>query len=252
MSTRQKPVDWLKKYIGIKAGSDKHKEILKVFNDSKLCPRYTMTVNDPWCATSASAAFIATELKNIFPCVECSCAAMIQKAKNAGLWVEKDSYVPKTGDLILYDWNDTGYGENTGAPEHVGIVVSVNGGIIKVSEGNKNNTVGYRDIAVNGRFIRGFIAPKYPVESKKETNKTTSSNDDLNKNPKWVGVVTADYLNVRKRAGINKAKCSFGPLKNGTKVSVCDSLKASDGSKWYYIKYKEKYGFVHSNYIKKV
>lgn len=31
----------------------------------------------------------------------------------------------------------------------------------KVIEGNKSNTVGYRDIAVNGKYIRGFITPHY-------------------------------------------------------------------------------------------
>ena len=45
--------------------------------------------------------------------------------------------------------------------------------------------------------------------------------------------------------------CSFSPLKYGTSIDVCDSIKASDGSTWYYIKYKGKYGFVHSAYVKK-
>ena len=35
-------------------------------------------------------------------------------------------------------------------------------------------------------------------------------------------------------------------------MSVCDEVKAADGSKWYYIKNKDgKYGFVHSDYIAK-
>lgn len=33
--------------------------------------------------------------------------------------------------------------------------------MIRVIEGNKSNTVGYRDIAVNGKHIRGFITPHY-------------------------------------------------------------------------------------------
>lgn len=67
-----------------------------------------MTVNDAWCATSVSAAFIAVGLSNIFPCVECSCENMINLAISAGIWVENDAYVPDVGDVILYDWDDNG------------------------------------------------------------------------------------------------------------------------------------------------
>ena len=161
MSDRQKPGNWLAQYEGIAEGSEQHKAILKVFNDSGLCTRYKMTVNDAWCATSVSAAFIASGLSNIFPCVECSCENMINLAISAGIWVENDAYVPDTGDVILYDWNDNGVGDCTGWSDHVGIVISCDGSTIKVIEGNKSNTVGYRDIAVNGKYIRGFITPHY-------------------------------------------------------------------------------------------
>ena len=169
MSDRQKPVNWLAQYVGIAEGSKEHKAILKVFNDSKLCTRYTMTVNDAWCATATSAAFIASGLSNIFPCVECSCENMINLAKKAKIWVENDAYVPSTGDVILYDWDDNGVGDCTGWSDHVGIVVSCDGKNIKVIEGNKSNTVGYRTLAVNGRYIRGFITPKFSSTSVKKT-----------------------------------------------------------------------------------
>ena len=158
---RSKASEWLSKYVGITEGSEQHKEILKIFNDSGLCTRYKMSVGDPWCATATSAAFIATGLSGIFPCVECSCESMIKLAITAGIWIENDAYVPDTGDVILYDWNDNGVGDCTGWSDHVGIVISCDGSTIKVIEGNKSNTVGYRDIAVNGKYIRGFITPYY-------------------------------------------------------------------------------------------
>lgn len=158
---RSKASEWLSKYVGITEGSEQHKEILKIFNDSGLCTRYKMSVGDPWCATATSAAFIATGLSGIFPCVECSCESMIKLAITAGIWIENDAYVPDTGDVILYDWNDNGVGDCTGWSDHVGIVISCDGSTIKVIEGNKSNTVGYRDIAVNGKYIRGFITPHY-------------------------------------------------------------------------------------------
>lgn len=158
---RHKPITYLQQYLGIREGSTQHKEILAVFNNSKLCTRYTMTTKDAWCATGVSAAFIATGLTAIFPCVECSCPNMISKAQAAGIWVESDAYVPETGDVIMYDWQDTGSGDNTGVADHVGIVESVTGSTIKVIECNKNDSVDYRLIAVNGRYIRGYITPNY-------------------------------------------------------------------------------------------
>lgn len=169
MSDRNKPIEYLKKYIGIKEGSAEHKAILAVFNNSKLCTRYKMTVNDSWCATGVSSAFIASGLTNIFPCVECSCENMIKLAKKAKIWVEQDNYIPSTGDLIFYDWDDNGVGDCKSWSDHVGIVVSVINNKIKVIECNKSNTVGYRTISVNGKYIRGFITPKYNTEIKKKT-----------------------------------------------------------------------------------
>lgn len=79
---------------------------------------------------------------------------------------------------------------------------------------------------------------------------TTSTSTTLNKTAKWTGVVTANKLNVRTYAGTNNATVSFSPLAKGTEVSVCDSVKATDGTEWYYIcNSAGKYGFVSSKYI---
>lgn len=93
-----------------------------------------------------------------------------------GIWVENDAYIPSAGDMILYDWDDNGVGDNTGSADHIGIVVSVSGGVIKVIEGNKSNAVGYRDLAVNGKYIRGFVTPKYSSKATKEEAPKPSGN----------------------------------------------------------------------------
>lgn len=218
-----------------------------------------MTVNDAWCATAVSAAFIACGLTDIFPCVECSCNNMITKAKKAGIWVENDAYVPKVGDVILYDWQDNGVGDNVGSSDHVGIVYSISGNTFTVIEGNYSNTVKVRTLTVNGRYIRGYITPKYSTKATSSTtpsapNPSTpsapSSSTTLNRTVKWYGTVIADLLNVRTWAGTENKTCSFSPLKKNTTVGVCDSVKAKDGSTWYYIKYNNKYGFVHSAYVR--
>ena len=61
----------------------------------------------------------------------------------------------------MYDWDDNGKGDDTGWPEHVGIVVEVSGNNMKIIEGNKSDAVGYRNVEINGRFIRGFCLPNY-------------------------------------------------------------------------------------------
>jgi len=89
---------------------------------------------------------------------------------------------------------------------------------------------------------------------KKTASKTSSKSSGLSKTPKWTGKVTANKLNVRTWAGTNNPRVGAYPyLYKNNKIKVCDSLKAKDGSKWYYIKIKDKYyGFVSAKYIKKV
>ena len=170
-------VNWLKPYVGIKEGSTQHKKIIATFNNSGLCSRYKMTTRDAWCATAVSAAFIATRLAGkpgsgaVCEFVECSCAAMVTKAKKQGIWVENDKYAPKTGDVVLYDWQDSGKGDNKGNPDHVGIVCVAGTRSFKVIEGNKNDSVGYRTMDIGGKYIRGFIVPKYG-KSQKTKKKT--------------------------------------------------------------------------------
>lgn len=72
------------------------------------------------------------------------------------------------GDIIYYDFDDNGVGDNKGISDHVGIVVSVLGNNIKVIEGNKNNSVSYRTIAVNAKYIRGFGCPSFASKATEE------------------------------------------------------------------------------------
>jgi hypothetical protein len=108
---------------------------------------------------------VKVRLNDLIP-GECSCTRQIKLWQQLGRWQENDAYVPKAGDYIYYNWSDTGKGDCKSGSDHVGIVVSVNGKTIKVIEGNrsigkdKNGKtiygVGYREIQVNGRYIRGY------------------------------------------------------------------------------------------------
>ena len=86
-----------------------------------------------------------------------------------------------------------------------------------------------------------------------KTQTTTTNNGGLSKTVKFVGTVTADSLYVRKWAGTENAPLTSCPtVTEGTKVDICDSIKASDGSTWYYIKTpKGTFGFSSAKYISK-
>lgn len=184
---RQKIISVGKSYVGTAQGSKNHSELVSEFNSVKP-DGYTLKSNDPWCAGGLSAftiqAFGKTVAKKYFP-LSAGCPMMITKAKKLGIWVENDAYVPKKGDWILYDWDDSGKGNNTGSPDHVGLVVEVNGSTIKVLECNHHNRVDYREIKVNGRYIRGFIVPDYADVAKALTKNvkpaTKKSNAEIAK-----------------------------------------------------------------------
>ena len=158
---RKKYVDYAITYLGCKESDGSFKKIIDLYNSHKpLAQGYKMKYTDAWCACYVSAMAIGCGLTDIIP-LEVSCGRYITLAKQKGIWVESDSYTPKQGDLILYDWDDTGSGDASSGADHIGIVVSVSGKSIKVIEGNNGNAVAYRTIQVNGRYIRGFVTPKY-------------------------------------------------------------------------------------------
>ena len=133
-----------------------------------LARGYKVKYTDSWCAAFVSAAAIACGCTELIP-TECSCGRMIQLMQEKGIWEENDAYSPRPGDIIFYDWQDSGKGDNTGWPEHVGIVESTENGQITVIEGNLNNSVSRRKLAVNGRYIRGYGVPEYGADKPVET-----------------------------------------------------------------------------------
>lgn len=88
------------------------------------------------------------------------------------------------------------------------------------------------------------------------TNTTTKTNASttLSKTPKFVGKVTANSLNVRTWAGTENPQLkSYPTLAKGNLIDVCDTVKAKDGTSWYYIRIAGKYfGFASAKYIEKV
>lgn len=176
---RERVVATAKAWIGYNEADGSHRKIVDVYNSHRPLARgYALKYTDAWCAGFVSAVAIKLGLTDIMP-TEVGVWNMIELYKKLGRWKESDSYVPKPGDVIMYAWGDNGVGDCTSGASHVGIVVSCDGKTITVIEGNKDNAVGYREIAVNGRYIRGFGLPDYaskatenePVSPAPATNK---------------------------------------------------------------------------------
>lgn len=151
-------------WIGLKEADKSHRKVLDVYNSQNVLPRsYRVKDTDSWCATFVSAVAIQCGAVDVIP-PECSCQQMINRFKSIGSWQENDAHVPSPGDVIFYDWNDSGKGDNTGWSDHVGIVEKVSNNKITVIEGNMNDKVGRRVLAVNSKNIRGYGLPKYEAE----------------------------------------------------------------------------------------
>jgi SH3-like domain-containing protein len=200
-------VNQAKKWLGKKEGDGSHKEIIDIYNSHKPLARgYKVKYTDSWCSTFVSAVAIELGYTDIIP-TECGCEKHIELFKKINEWVENENRTPNIGDIIFYDWEDNGIGDNTGRANHVGIVEKVSNGVITVIEGNIDNSVGRRKIKVNARYIRGYGVPKYDKE------------ETIAAETKYV--YNCDSLNVRSGAGVSYKIVDV--LKKGTKVEVYET-----------------------------
>ena len=189
-------------WIGKNEKDGSHKEIIDIYNGHKPLPRgYKVKYTDSWCATHITALSIKCNATDIIP-KECGCQEMIKLFQKIGCWVENDAYVPKMGDIIFYDWQDNGKGDNTGWSDHVGIVEKVVGNTIHIIEGNKSDSVKRTTIQVNGKTIRGYGVPKYEAEIVVQSK----SVDD------WAKEIIAGKHgsgHANREASLKKAGCTY-------------------------------------------
>ena len=204
---RQAVVNIVEGWVGLKEADGSFQKILDIYNNHFPRARnHKMLPTEEWCAATVSAAFIQAGLTDIAP-TECSCSKMIELYKAMGRWKEDDAYTPEPGDIIMYDWGDTGNGDNLGAPDHTGIVTTVSGGLIHVVEGNKGESVARRYISVNGRYIRGYCLPDYA--SKADPIKLNLP--VLRKGSKGSAVAVLQAMLTARGADTKGVDGSFGP-----------------------------------------
>jgi hypothetical protein len=277
---RNKVVATAKRHLGCKEGSAEHHAIIDLFNTVKP-DGWKMTYSAAWCAAFATEVLIealgAADAKKVAP-MSANCDNMIRHAKEMGCWVENDAYKPKKGEMVLYDWQDTGYGDDKGGADHVGIVEKVSGNTITVIEGNYSDMVKRRTLQVNGRYIRGYVTPLYSkIATKKPKTKPQktvleiakevidgkwSNGDERKKLLKAAGydynavqkkvnelLAQKDYVYTRTSANVRSGPgMSYDKILHLDKNTKVERLKTV--GRWTKVKAKSKVGYIWSGRLK--
>lgn len=213
---RQKVADTINAWVGATKGSAKHLDILAVYNGHKPLARgYKMQVKDAYCAATVSAAYIRAGIAK-YTGTECGVEKYTLVAKSKGIWTENDAHTPKIGDACVYDWDDSGKGDCTGAGDHIGIVTKMGGGTFVVTEGNMSGgKVSKRTMAINGKYIRGFITPDFAAIARDltpaagsgtattATSHTVVAGDTLGKIAARYGTTVADLAAINEISNPN-------------------------------------------------
>ncbi len=230
-------------FLGRKEKDGSHKPIIDLYNSHRPLPRgYKVKYTDEWCATFVSAVAVRLGYTDIIP-PECSCPKMLEHFKRMESFDENDARVPEAGDVIFYDWEDGGSGDNTGRPNHVGIVEKVANGVVTVIEGNYNESVRRRNIKVNAKYIRGYGVPKYdkaePTEVKKPLPEI--SYQVYTKERGWLPNVNgdSDFAGLRGQA----IRCLYASLSEGDIEYQIHTV----GGRWLpFVKNREDYAGLYS------
>jgi len=215
---RQKVVDVAVSMIGSAEGTQRHRDIIDYYNNNPpLARSYKMKYTDAWCACYVSVVFMkAGLLPGLVGAIpkEVGCGKMIEGFQKMGkqFWQENEKEpLPQPGDIVMYDWDDgANYAttDNMGAPEHVGICVAIDGNTIRVIEGNYGNTVKYRNVPVNGRYLRGYGKPdwaKYAVESQEDEEVAQIKYNKVEECPEWARPTVKKLVDAKILNGVDSA-----------------------------------------------
>lgn len=262
---RKKVASIINGWVGGKQYSQIHKEIVAIYNEyAKANGLAQAALSYYWCDITASAAWIKAGIAKYVP-ISMSCGQSITKAKSLGIWQEKDSYVPKVGDAVIYDWEDSGKGDDTTGHDHIGIVVTSGSKQFTVAEGNAGSPSMVRKIrrTVDQRYIRGFITPDYKSIAKKLTPAEVKPTPaPVTTKPDHVGAKTytagkKGTYRITAQAGLNLRK---GPSTSYDIITtmgynntcVCYGYHTGD---WYLVAYKRNgatyEGFCLKTYLAK-
>lgn len=170
-------IETAKSYLGTTEGSNNHREIINLYNKARYSDAYQMTMQDPWCCAFVVAVFEQCGMSDIIPCYA-ACDQMISVFTKWGRYFSRSVRCVKPGDIIFYDWN------GDLSSDHVGIVVQNRFGDLSVIEGNKTDSVAYRNISINSPQILGFGVPNYDASD--GTSGSSGTNSTFNPDREYI------------------------------------------------------------------
>jgi hypothetical protein len=112
-----------------------------------------------WCLRQAGVSVEASAA------AEVSCRRWLSKCKSAGIYNEKNGYIPQAGDLIFFKDEDSEVSST-----HIGLVLTSDGKKVYTIEGNTSNGsefsrdgnyVATKKYSLNSEYIVGYASPKY-------------------------------------------------------------------------------------------
>ena len=148
-------------YLGVQSGSPEHKKIVDAYNSVDPKPvGYTAKYSDDWCDIFVTTVFQQAGLSDLIG-RECGVQRHIGIMEQKGIW--KGVTQPKVGDIVTFDWDGGGWAD------HIGIVESINNGVITTIEGNSAQYAGdtaptkvnRKTYNWNSRYIKGYARPNY-------------------------------------------------------------------------------------------
>ena len=120
---------------------------------------YGFTSRVEWCACFVS--WCANECgyieAGVIPKFAACASQGVPWFQERGLW-QDNSYEPRPGDIIFFDWDDGG---QDGSSDHVGIVEKVENGRVYTVEGNSGDSVRQNSYPVGYYEIYGYGTPAY-------------------------------------------------------------------------------------------
>ena len=214
-------------------GTDKRK-IIDIYNAHKpLARNYKVKYTDAWCDTTVSACFIKNNAVDLIGGTECSVQQHINIFKNKGIWQEDGRIVPRPGDIICYNWDDSTQ-PNDGIADHIGIVEKVSGNQITVIEGNYNNAVKRRTIPVGWGYVRGYAQPKYEERKNEEIKTATNIVIDVSEHNGQI-----NWQEAKKAIAGVVIRCGYG-----------ENIESQDDKYFdYNVKACERYGIPYAFYL---
>ena len=154
-------LDIARSYLGVETGTIEHKKIVDAYNSVNPKPvGYTAKYDDDWCDIFVTTVFQQAGLSDLIG-RECGVQRHIGIMEKKGIW--KGRTQPKVGDIVTFDWDGGGFAD------HIGIVESVNNGVITTIEGNSalyagstaNTKVNRKTYNWNSGYIKGYARPAY-------------------------------------------------------------------------------------------